>query len=45
MIERYDIDLDDLFAPNENWKNIGIGAEDGKLKVTDPSTQGGDIEL
>lgn len=40
MITKYVIDYQDLLTHTENWKNIGIGAGDGKLKITDPSTQG-----
>ena len=40
MITKYAVDYQDLLTHTENWKNIGIGAEDGKLKITDPSTQG-----
>jgi len=42
MITRYIVDYEDLLTHTDNWKNIGIGAEDGKLKITDPSTQGDD---
>jgi hypothetical protein len=39
MSNLHSIDLEDLFTKTDNWKNIGIGAGDGKLKITDPSTQ------
>ena len=38
MVKAYSVDIEDLLD-QYGWKNIGIGSEDGKLKITDPSTQ------